>query len=717
MYWSGRKMYSISIHNCNNIREGYIGIEPNKLNIKYGINGTGKTTIAKAIKYSLEQDKLQSLQSYYTEDAAKVEVTPGFTKILVFNEEFINQVVFVEDEVIENSFEVFLKTPNYEVKKRLLDEHLKMLKEIVVEDQEIIDLKNKLIAINGKFGRTPTGKLSNTGALKSLLSKQNIYNIPEELESYRPFIENSENNIAWIDWVNKGDVFESRECCPYCSETLQETHAHKKEVFKRTYTKKDSQNLKEVLELIQELQEYMSEDKYEEIVGYIKSDTPDDVIKMVVEKLTSELDLLISKFNKISDFGRRNIMMADISDVEQQILHMEIPSTLFEIFGGEKLNGIFTRINDKVIQLKGEVATLKREMGELKGLLLATVNASQMDINAFLRTAGINYELEIRAEDETNSRTILKQCFSDEKSDVKNIKEHLSWGEKNAFALILFMYYAHMQNADLIILDDPVSSFDSNKKYAILHRMFKNMGMQQISLLNKTVLLLTHDFEPITDFIVVGKISNENAISSFIWNQGGTVKERIIQPENDVCIITKEYADIAKNSEVNVVSRIAFLRKLCELNGREGAWGEAYEILSSLVHAAEIRRKLSNDTYIEMGEEEIASGTDKIKEYIADFDYEQIKASIYSVLGIQSLYANETNAYLKVQLFRAICEIAEDKIRLTPFDDAWYKFIDETYHIENDYLHYLDILKFNVVPNYISDKVDEIMNGLCAKNQ
>ena len=36
-------MYSVSIHNCNNIREGYIGIEPNKLNIKYGINGTGKT--------------------------------------------------------------------------------------------------------------------------------------------------------------------------------------------------------------------------------------------------------------------------------------------------------------------------------------------------------------------------------------------------------------------------------------------------------------------------------------------------------------------------------------------------------------------------------------------------------------------------------------------------------------------------------------------------
>ena len=91
---------------------------------------------------------------------------------------------------------------------------------------------------------------------------------------------------------------------------------------------------------------------------------------------------------------------------------MEIPVDLFEIFRGEKLLNIFSRINEKVVQLKGEVSSLKKEMGELKGLLLATINASQMDINDFLKTAGINYEIEIRAEDETNSKTIVKQCFS-----------------------------------------------------------------------------------------------------------------------------------------------------------------------------------------------------------------------------------------------------------------------------------------------------------------
>lgn len=705
-------MYNIQIHNCNNIKNGTVRIEPNKLNIKYGINGTGKTTIANAIKYSVKEDKLQDLQSYYSTDKASIEVSPKFNKILVFNEEFINQVVFVEDEVIENSFEVFLKTPDYEAKKRQLDEHLKILRDIVVEDSEIVDLKNKLMTINGKFSRTSTGKLSTTGVLKSLLSKQNLYNIPTELESYRPFIENADNNIAWIDWVNKGETFDNIDCCPYCSEGLKENHIQKKEIFKKTYKKKDSQNLKEILELVQELKEFISDEKYNDLIKYIKSETPDDVIKMIVGKLTTELDLLISRFDAISDFGRKNIAMADISDIEQQISHMEIPVDIFEIFRGEKLLNIFSRINEKIVQLKGEVSSLKKEMGELKGLLLATINASQMDINDFLKTAGINYEIEIRAEDETNSKTILKQCFSDEKSNVENIREHLSWGEKNAFSLILFMYYAHMQNADLIILDDPVSSFDSNKKYAILHRMFKNMGKQQISLLDKTVLLLTHDFEPIIDFIVVGKMSKDNAVASFVWNENGIVAEQIIDPEDDVCIITEEYANIARKSDINIVSRVAFLRKLCELNGRQGEWGEAYEILSCLVHASGIRRKLANDTYVDMDDTEIESGMSKIKEFIPGFDFEEYKDSTYTISGIKTLYECENNAYLKIQLFRAICEIAGDTIKLSPFDDGWYKFIDETYHIENDYLHYLDILKFNIVPNYISNKVEEMMSKL-----
>ena len=38
------------------------------------------------------------------------------------------------------------------------------------------------------------------------------------------------------------------------------------------------------------------------------------------------------------------------------------------------------------------------------------------------------------------------------------------------------MFYAISENAELVVLDDPISSFDTNKKYAIIHRMFSKQN-------------------------------------------------------------------------------------------------------------------------------------------------------------------------------------------------------------------------------------------------
>ena len=707
-------MHQIKIKNCNNISEGELVIEDGKLNILYGINGTGKTTIAKAIEYSKDPQKIEALQSFFTEDPASVSISPEVGKILVFNEDFVRDIVFKEDEVIQNSFEVFLKTPNYSQKKAQLDQHLQSLHNIMKQDEEIQELQRLLGQIAGIFKHNANGKLSKTGVYKSVLSKSNLYNIPEELDSYRPFITNTEINIPWIDWKSKGDAFDVGDGCPYCSETLNRSvHNQRKEVFKDTYKKADSQNLKDLLDLLESLRIYVRPEKYDELVSYVKTDVPEDIISAILEKLLLELDVMLNRFSAIVEFGNRRIVLADISKLDQQINEMEIPKNFFEIFGGEKIENIIKRINDQVFELRSEATILKREMGALKGVMQATIRASQTDINEFLKTAGINYELVILVEDETNSRTILKQCFSEEKTDVTKIRDHLSWGEKNAFALILFMYYAVMQDPDLIILDDPISSFDTNKKFAILHRMFKNIGKRDISLEGKTVLFLTHDFEPITDFIVVGKLGEEKAEASFICNEHGIVRAHKIEPNSDVKLITTECSEIAKNTDINIVSRVAFLRKLSELNGRNGEWNLVYEILSSLIHASEIKRKVGNTTYIDIDPEDIALGISKIKEYIPDFDYDELKNNIYTKEGIKNLYGIETNAYLKIQLFREMNEIlTRNEVKITQMDNAWYKYIDETYHIENDYLHFLDIIKFNIVPSYIIDNVDEIVSGI-----
>ena len=73
------------------------------------------------------------------------------------------------------------------------------------------------------------------------------------------------------------------------------------------------------------------------------------------------------------------------------------------------------------------------------------------------------------------------------------------FGERNAFAIVLFMYEVLSTNPDLIILDDPISSFDKNKKFAILEMLFRRESASCLK--NKTVLMLTHDVEPIIDTV------------------------------------------------------------------------------------------------------------------------------------------------------------------------------------------------------------------------
>ena len=48
--------YDIKISNCNSIDEANIQIKKNRINIKYGPNGLGKSTISKAIVSHISGD-------------------------------------------------------------------------------------------------------------------------------------------------------------------------------------------------------------------------------------------------------------------------------------------------------------------------------------------------------------------------------------------------------------------------------------------------------------------------------------------------------------------------------------------------------------------------------------------------------------------------------------------------------------------------------------
>ena len=308
---------------------------------------------------------------------------------------------------------------------------------------------------------------------------------------------------------------------------------------------------------------------------------------------------------------------------------------------------------------------------------------------------------------EESSKTILLYK-GNEDINVDDIEKHLSWGEKNAFALVLFMYYAISKKADLIILDDPISSFDSNKKYAIINRLFENRNDKK-SFFGKTVIMLTHDFEPIIDFIINNKPNSGHAIAKYIKNSSNIVSEQEITKDNDIISIIKLSYMYAIDSSINMISRINFLRKYIEHTRVDDLEQKQliYDMLSSLVHAkAYPDKQIHREEYIDFSEEEFERTQNKIKKYIDEFNYTEILNNYYNKEYILEEFFKENNNYIKSQLFRIYLEISGERDSL---DNNLLKFIDEIYHIENDYVFTIDLIKFDTIPDYIMDKINEYM--------
>ncbi len=698
----------ITIKNCNNIRKGNICIEKNKLNIKYGINGTGKSTIALAIE---KKDDLSFLKTFGSLEEPFVEFSENINKVVTFNSDFVNNIVFNGDTVINNSFEVFIKSDQYDEKRKIILEELKSLNKETIADENTKKLLETLSNLEPRLKLKTSGEVYQTSDFKSILNKQNIYQIPKELENYSDFLSDKEKNINWIDWKTKGFEFDDKKKCPFCTESLKSTYDEEKKKFKDTYKKNDVKHLTEMKQLIEQLQNYMNEKSYNSLQNCIMEPKNEDEIMLVFKKFIADYSYLLDKFIKIINFDSYNLKNnTDISNLGNIVLNLKIKTDDITYFGGDLFISICDSVNSRIEKILEKIEELKAEVGAINGIIKSTVEKSKKELNDFLEIAGFDYKFDIIVEKDNEAKTFLKYSKNIEQEiNVDNIEKHLSWGEKNAFALVLFMFYALSQKADLIILDDPISSFDGNKKYATIDRLFSNTKSLK-SLRNKTVLMLTHDFEPVIDFVINGKPNNE-AIVNYIKNVDGIISENIITRNNDIKLSINLYYTYAKDSQINIISRISFLRKFIELSNvnSDKSINIAYEILSCLIHGrTEIKRKRNNDTYEEISQEEIDLGISFIKEFIANFDYFQILNQYFTKDNILHLYKNEQNNYLKSQIFREYLEITNKRGTL---DDVVLKFVDEIYHIENDYIYSLDLIKFDTIPSFIIEKIDDFINN------
>jgi hypothetical protein len=229
----------------------------------------------------------------------------------------------------------------------------------------------------------------------------------------------------------------------------------------------------------------------------------------------------------------------------------------------------------------------------------------------------------------------------------------------------------------------------------IIEKLFKGSGTFQ----GKTVIMLTHDFDPIIDLIYTPSIKcrfQPQPVASFLQNIDGTLKEKNIS-SNDIksCIELSEYNIQNAHDELN---KLIYLRRYYEILGNKGL---EWELLSNLFHPGRAVPILQSENNRPMTSEEIQEASTKISQFVP-FDYSRLYARAYNIDEMIRLYENTTSGYEKIQIYRLINHEPEPR-------SIFKKFVDEVYHIENDSLFQLNPSEFPTIPQYIIDLCD---NGI-----
>jgi len=687
---------NLELRNCNNIDNANIVIEPNRLNIKYALNGTGKSTIAKAIDLRIKGGSaLNDLtpfkykESKSDEHKPKVNGLDGIVSTGTFNELYINQFAFKQDEVIANSFEIFIKTTDYDQRIAQIELIISEIRAIIKDSTELNQMIKDLEYLCESFGKAKSGYSAAGNLAKGLGKGNRLEHIPEGLEKYSIYLKSSDN-VKWIKWQTSGNAFvELSACCPYCTAP---TEATKETILKvgKEYDAKTIEHLNSIIQVLGNLKQYFSD---------VTNNRLDEISRNVGGLSQEEIEYLLQIKKQAETLKEKLVAIKDISffsfkEVDKAadlFSALKIKIEYLENLNSNKTNEFISKINGAIDTLLSKIGILQGEIAKQKSGIKKTIEENKSEINEFLKCAGYKYAVDVELESDTYKMRLKHLDCND---SLKSGSQHLSYGERNAFSLILFMYECLSKNTDIIILDDPISSFDRNKKYAVIDMLFRRSR----SLKGKTVLLMTHDLEPIIDMLYVLPHKFEPIpLASFLNCKNGEITETQILKSDILPFGRICFENIASREED--VIKLLYLRRYFEITNDKGM---GYQLLSNLFKKRDVALLKQDSSERNMSNEEIGKGTNEIRKHLPSFDYNAIIQNIKSSEYLKVAYNNTTYNYEKLQIFRVYDPELSG-------DDIVDKFVKETYHIENDYIMQLNPCKYEVVPQYIVERCTEII--------
>lgn len=694
----------IEIKNCNSIDEAKIQLAEGKLNLKYAVNGTGKTTIARAILLGVTKpESLRELLPFkYLGKPDGAHSSPLVTgieslkSIRIFDEKYINQFIFRPDEIIANSFEIFIRTDEYDEQLRAIEASFHELKDVFANDSELDAVIVDLRELSASFGKSAGGYSKASSLHKGIGGGNKLENIPPSLEQYKGLLQ-SASNVKWLKWQVGGKEFlDISDDCPYCVAPTDETKKKLILSIEGEYDSKTIEHLNGILKILESLADYFSSDTREMLQKITMNKTaisPEEI--EYLKGLKQEVDIFESKLSALKNLSFFSFRDVDkvVDKISDQIIKIEFLTKL----KSPKTEKIAESMNASLDALLKKAIDIQRLIGVHRSSIQKTIRSCKDEVNLFLQYAGYKYVVEIDGDDNIYK---MRLRHVDYQEALKNGNQHLSYGEKNAFSLVLFMYEVIKENPDLVVLDDPISSFDKNKKFAILNALFRGNR----SFKDMTVLMLTHDLEPIID--VIHSLANKFNLPSatFLHSADGVVNEMPIDKED---IIT--FSEVCKQNiaspDCDAKIKLIYLRRDYEVKGEAKKY-PAYQLLSNLMHKRLPPEWREGDVIRNMTADEVEAASVEIAELIPGFEYGKFIEMFVDEAGMISLYKNTSSNYEKLQIYRII----NDAQRKPHKSEVISKFINEVFHIENEYLMQLNPRKYQVTPKFIIDECDKALD-------
>lgn len=152
--------------------------------------------------------------------------------------------------------------------------------------------------------------------------------------------------------------------------------------------------------------------------------------------------------------------------------------------------------------------------------------------------------------------------------------------------------------------------------------------------------------------------------------------------------------------------RIVNLRKYIELTKPEFTESDIYEVLSNLVHGRKIATLSDGKTQLD--ESVKVNGMTEIQKYLGMNSYDDIIESVSSEKLLATLAT--ANNYEKTVTARLLFERYNGLLsKLKKKYPAACKFVNETNHIENDYIFQLNPFEFFQIPEFYLSEIETFL--------